>query len=525
MKFKTTLSLMFVLFMGLSAYSQTEKILEPGSEFLNVMIMSDTASDGSREETIYILRRNSEYLVSGAFENYGWKLHIKAEDGDGERPIVRAYPDENGNVPWAMTGLHGDLELESLFIDGQPSDTEQPPVAWPFVSNAEGATLIIEDCIFVNAGQGAIGVWNAAEYVKINNCKFYNMGNISFLDLGNGRLIDCRSSQVDQLIITNNTIVNSIDRIIRHRGGSGVLKEVVFDHNTIVNNASYHGFIELGNVGNSIQITNNLIVDGMALGADQSDLTRLSELDAHGETDDSGNPLMVWVGSIPNDTTSFTISKNIYTVSSEIQEFYTAESVDEGPNQILTNHIKVKLGDDSTSAWVKQDVTLENIPGSLAELCTWYYSPTGANKQKVTTTEVDYDRRSYEYWLDTLDCNYAVADIDDFLGTDGVAVGDTNWKASEITGVQKISVEELEFNNYPNPFSNYTTLQFNLEQSSEVTIEISDITGKSVRQINAGTFAPGLNNVIIQKGNISPGVYILRIAAGKQFGINKIVIK
>lgn len=321
MKIKITLSALFAMLLGVTAYSQTEKIIEPKVGFLNDIIMSDTAADGTREEKIYVLRRDAEYLVSGAFANYDWKLHIKAEDGGGERPIIRVYQDDDGSIPWAMTTLYGNLELESIFIDAQPSTAEQSPTAWAFVSYYEGAELTFEDCIFNNVGQGAIGIWNAASSVTISNCKFYNMGNISFWDLGNGRMIDCRSSQVDQMTIKNNTIVNSVDRIVRHRGGAGIIKNLVFDHNTIVNNAGYHGFIELGNVGHSIQITNNLIVDGMSLGADQSDVTRLSELDAHGETDGSGNPMMVWVGSIPNDSTTFTMSKNIYSVSSELQAF------------------------------------------------------------------------------------------------------------------------------------------------------------------------------------------------------------
>lgn len=521
MKIKTTLSLFLFSFLGLSLFSQTEKVLEPGTAYLNDMIVGDTASDGTRQATIYVLKRDSEYLVSGPFENHGWKLHMKAEDGSGNPPIVRVYPDGEGNIPWAMIYLHGDLEIEGLLIDGRPSDAEQPPVSWPFVSNSEGATLVIENCIFMNGGQGGFGVWNAAKSVKINNCKFYNMGNISTSDLGNGRLVDCRSSEVDELIVTNNTIVNSIDRVVRHRGGSGVIKKLVFDHNTIVNNASYHGFIELGNVGTSVQITNNLMIDAMTLGADQTDVTRLSELDAHGETDGSGNPLMVWIGSIPNDSTTYTISKNFYSVSSEIQAFYTAESVDEGPDQLLTDHIKGKLGTAAAEALVKKEVTLANIPGSLAAFCSWYYSPDGANKQKVTTTDVDYDKKTIDYWLNSLDCGYVVTN--DLLGTDGIAAGDTNWKA-KTTNIFTTNSETTELTNYPNPFTLSTTLQFTLKSSSEVTIDICDVTGRCVNQIDAGYYSSGLNSITIHKENLSSGIYFIKLKAGTQVGMKKIII-
>ncbi len=501
-----------------------EVVLEAGDGFLNDQIVGDTASDGTRIETVYVLRRDAEYLVSGVFENHGWKIHIKAEDGDGALPIVRVYPDAEGAIPWTMTALYGDLEIENLYIDCQPSDTEQPPASWPFVSNAEGASVTYESCVIANAGQGGVGIWGAADSVIINNCQFFNMGNISSLDLGNGRIIDCRSSEINYLAMTNNTFVNTVDRILRHRGGSGVLKEVIFDHNTIVNNAAYHGFIELGNVGNSVQITNNLMIDCMGLGADQSDAVRLTELDAHGETDDSGNPLMVWVGSIPNDTTVYTINKNIYTVSDKLQTFYTSEEVDEGPDQILTAHITGKLGDDAATAWVKKDISLVDAPEAMTELYTWYYSADGANKQKITTDEVDYDKKSYSYWLNDLDCGYEMPD-DDLIGTDDIAVGDPRWEATT-TGISGISsVKGIELSCYPNPLTQSATVQFNLDQDSDVTINIYDITGRSIRQINAGYYTSGVNNVVINRGNMSRGVYILNIKAGTSNGFMKITVK
>jgi len=515
---------MFFLLLGLSSFSQTTKIIEPNVGFLNELIVGDTLANGTRVETEYILRRGATYLVSGPFENHGWKLTIKAEDGSGDRPIIRAYQDQNGDIAWSMIGLYGDVDVKSIFVDGQPSNLDQQPVAWSFVSNGEGANLTFEDCIFANDGQGAVGVWNAANKVKINNCKFYDMGNLAYDDFGCGRGVDCRSSEINSLEITDNTFVNNIDRILRHRGGSGVLKKVVFDHNTIVNSASYHGFIELGNVGNSVQITNNLIVDGMGFGADQSDATRLTELDAHGEKDASGNPLMVWVGSIPNDTTTYTISKNIYTVSPKLQAFYTSVGVNEGPDQILTAHIKNKLGGAAATAWVKKDFTLPEIPAALNEVYAWYYSATGADKQKVTTTEVNYDIKSYDYWLNTLNCQYSVSDPA-FNGTDDVAVGDPYWESSVITGVKDLASTSINLVSYPNPFAEQAILRFNLEKSSDVNISIFDITGKAVRTVKAGNFVAGENSIVIQKGNMNSGVYFLKMDAASNHGVLKMIVK
>ena len=74
-----------IIFFGAVANAQTEKIIEPNVGFLNHIIVGDTAADGSRVDTKYILRRDAEYLISGSFENHGWKLHIEAEAGTGGR--------------------------------------------------------------------------------------------------------------------------------------------------------------------------------------------------------------------------------------------------------------------------------------------------------------------------------------------------------------------------------------------------------------------------------------------------------
>ena len=66
--------------------------------------------------------------------------------------------------------------------------------------------------------------------------------------------------------------------------------------------------MELGNVGTSVTITDNLVIDGMSFGADQSDAQRLDEFNMHGETDASGNNKIVWIGSVPNDSTAFVIT-------------------------------------------------------------------------------------------------------------------------------------------------------------------------------------------------------------------------
>ncbi len=423
---KSTLFFLFAILGGFKAYTQTEITLESSDGYLNDQIMNDTNSDGSHDETTYILKRDETYYVRGAFENYDFKLHMVAEDGSGAMPIIRPAPDIDGDIEMFLISLYNDFEAENIMFNGVEYGTESVTSAWLIASRYEGIIFKLNNCILINAGLGAVVTLKDANSVIITNSKFYNEGNIAYYDIGTGRMIDLRNTEVQKLIIEHNTIVNTVDRVLRHRDGNGVLIDVEFNHNTIVNNGSYYGMIEFGRTGNSIEMSNNLIIDGMSFGSDPADTQRQSEFNDSGETDDSGNPKITWVRSDPNDSTVFSMKNNVYCVTDSLQAFYTLEGVDEG--DILTDTITARLtsaGFNIDSAFIKKTVTLVKIPAAMTELGRWYYSEDGANKNTIITSEEDYDRMSIEYMLDSLDCSYTVTD--DLYGTDGLVVGDLNW--------------------------------------------------------------------------------------------------
>ncbi|WP_346860645.1 right-handed parallel beta-helix repeat-containing protein [uncultured Draconibacterium sp.] len=501
-------------YWGSSAVSRVT-IASPA--YLNEPILGDTLTDGTHPARTYVLERGGTYYVRGVLENLNFKLHLVAEDGDGPMPIVRADLQEDGTQSWIMFAGQKDVEMEGIFLDAQSENEGYNPANWCLAYFGKDANLTFNNCVFANTGQGGVGAWNAVNEFTVTNCKFYNMGNIEFSDQGAGRMVECRDSEVKKLTVTNNTVVNSYDRMVRHRNGAGVIHEMVFSHNTIINNGGYFGVMELGNVGKSVEITDNLFIDAMSFGADQSDAQRRTEFNMHGETDGSGNEKIVWIGSVPNDSTAYSIKNNIYSVSSELAAFYTSKGVDGGP--ILTDHITSKLSDPE-KAFIKKDVSVIEAPAAMIDLLEWYYT----TRIKGVTPDADYNRMTIDYMLNTLDCQYNVSDAE-FIGTDGTPVGDPYWDPSVVTAVNEIRTTGLELTTYPNPFTSFTTVQFNLDTYASVNIRIYDITGKAVKQFNAGTFAPGVNNLKIQKDNMVSGIYILRLDAETQFGMQKIVVK
>jgi len=82
--------------------------------------------------------------------------------------------------------------------------------------------------------------------------------------------------------------------------------------------------------------------------------------------------------------------------------------------------------------------------------------------------------------------------------------------------------------NYPNPFNPTTTLKYNLPETSDITLNIFDITGRNIKQWSVSNQQSGWHEVIWDgtdtHGNIvSTGVYIYSLKAGDFIDTKKMV--
>ncbi len=67
--------------------------------------------------------------------------------------------------------------------------------------------------------------------------------------------------------------------------------------------------------------------------------------------------------------------------------------------------------------------------------------------------------------------------------------------------------------NYPNPFSQSTTLSYSLLTSDQVTLTVHDLLGREVmRLVNAEVKTPGTHQVNVSAAKLTPGVYSYRLA-------------
>jgi hypothetical protein len=79
-----------------------------------------------------------------------------------------------------------------------------------------------------------------------------------------------------------------------------------------------------------------------------------------------------------------------------------------------------------------------------------------------------------------------------------------------------IQNSKLKIQNYPNPFSNFTTIEFNLPEDLEVTLKLYDLTGRVIRSLVSGHLEQGQHTITLQSGELQSGIYILRLTANRE---------
>lgn len=87
-------------------------------------------------------------------------------------------------------------------------------------------------------------------------------------------------------------------------------------------------------------------------------------------------------------------------------------------------------------------------------------------------------------------------------------------KDNSVIGIDE---NDLDFgvNIYPNPTNNQITIDFNLLDATEVSLEILDAIGRVVASHNIGNLPNGFQSITLNVANLSNGLYLCNIKAGE----------
>ena len=105
--------------------------------------------------------------------------------------------------------------------------------------------------------------------------------------------------------------------------------------------------------------------------------------------------------------------------------------------------------------------------------------------------------------------------ISDYLSSiDPVAFGDPAIAASTV----------VLYQNYPNPFSMYTTISYTLPALADATVMVFDVLGRRVRVLASGTKPAGRYDVSFSAAGLPTGVYVYRLQAGNYVDTRRMVV-
>ena len=72
--------------------------------------------------------------------------------------------------------------------------------------------------------------------------------------------------------------------------------------------------------------------------------------------------------------------------------------------------------------------------------------------------------------------------------------------------------------NYPNPFTDATTIPLNLEYDSDINISLYDLTGRKILTAFNGQMNAGVNNFTLNRNSLASGYYIYKVSISNPNG-------
>jgi hypothetical protein len=106
----------------------------------------------------------------------------------------------------------------------------------------------------------------------------------------------------------------------------------------------------------------------------------------------------------------------------------------------------------------------------------------------------------------------------------GIDIGADEWDGD---GYEDQIIQNSKFNiqNYPNPFSDHTTIEFTLPEECKVSLQIFDLTGREIETLVSGHLEKGDHTYTLQAVNLQSGIYLYRLSARNEVMTGKLVVR
>ena len=509
------------VFMVIVAFGVETNVTPGVLNALNDAVLAADSGD------VLILEANGIYPNQGSIDvDKDITIMGQGSIAEGNLPYVKEVPAADGL--WAAQTIQvlNTFKISNVFFNGYRGDEENETNDRCFRVNTPIDTLIIDNCVFEQYRKRTVALNKTVEYFTCTNSIFNHNWKIANLD--EGRPIDLRNGGHGMVMIENCSFVNSSDRHFRHQmwgaNKAPVVDTLIINQCTFLNSGNYRPSFSFWSI-RELTFTNNLIVNPALFGTDtitnrKAEVPYLEGSDAvttHGPFEVCPFTLT----EVDSFNTQVTMSNNNIYQEDAVNVLFDA-GVQVTMPQLFNNEF-LEVIDEST-AFFEEAITFNVAPATPYSMIVEFVDRADTVSDGTQLAPKD----SIEYLkYDLLDLGYNANTQSATAATDGGQIGDRRWQLVGVSVEDQVAraTNSKLFQNFPNPFSESTTVSFMLKEASEVNLTIYNLLGAQVRLVGDQYYSQGMHRVNIERGNLDAGVYLLKHSTQRDSDIIKLTVK
>ncbi|MBS1689670.1 MAG: T9SS type A sorting domain-containing protein, partial [Bacteroidetes bacterium] len=97
-------------------------------------------------------------------------------------------------------------------------------------------------------------------------------------------------------------------------------------------------------------------------------------------------------------------------------------------------------------------------------------------------------------------------------------------KGHASTGIKEITVHTSNMTIYPNPANAAANISFVLDQTTDVHLQVAEMSGRLIANINEGNFHAGHQQLTLNTAQFAAGIYNVTVVAGNSSATQRLSV-
>jgi len=190
---------------------------------------------------------------------------------------------------------------------------------------------------------------------------------------------------------------------------------------------------------------------------------------------------------------------------------------------------------DATTAFQIPDTYPDSVTVAAGGFLVFYANGSPATSVMNLDFKLSGGGEQIGFWapdlavIDTLSYGPQIADTSYGRYPDGseewfMMPNYTPGASNQPVGISEISNNVTDMQNYPNPFSTETRIQFTLKNQEQVSIQLFDITGSLVKEVAKRDYSAGTHSVTLNASELRAGQYFYSLQTSSSILTRRMII-